>query len=220
METQQPVIFKGTRNGLRIYIDQDSKWEEVLESAAEKLKNGKPFFEGSRVNLSFIGREFSSLEQKKILELFSEYMEPGSVAFMDKLPAEQEDQPSNHDSHIFDSIEEDMTRFVRGTVRSGQRIFYEGNIVVLGDVNPGGELIAGGNIVVIGTFRGVAHAGVSGNANAVVASYRLQPTQLRIADYIARAPEGETEKPDYPEIAFIKDGRLIIEPYLPKRVKA
>jgi len=108
---------------------------------------------------------------------------------------------------------------VRGTVRSGQRVFYEGNIVIIGDVNPGGEVIAGGNILVLGTLRGVAHAGATGNQEAVVASYCLQPTQLRIAGFIARAPEGETEKPSYPEVAYIREEQLFIEPYLPGKGK-
>jgi len=66
-----------------------------------------------------------------------------------------------------------MTKFVKGTVRNGQRIYYDGNIVVLGDINPGGELVAGGNIFILGTIRGMAHAGATGNAKAVVVAFCL-----------------------------------------------
>ena len=52
--------------------------------------------------------------------------------------------------------------FINNTVRSGQRIECEGDIVVIGDVNPGGEVIAGGSIAVFGRLRGLAHAGCSG----------------------------------------------------------
>ncbi|HHY82627.1 MAG TPA: septum site-determining protein MinC [Clostridiales bacterium] len=216
--TQQPVVFKGTRKGLSIYIANDAKIEDIRSAADSKLKSGKPFFDGATVNLTFLGREFNSQEQSQLLELFAQYMKIGTVEFT-QAPARQEEYPSDDHYNFFDGIEEGMARFVRGTVRSGQRIFYEGNIVVIGDVNPGGEVIAGGNILVLGTLRGIAYAGATGNSSAVVASYCLQPTQLRIAGYITRAPEGETIKPPYPEVAYIKGDQLIIEPYLPGKGK-
>jgi septum site-determining protein MinC len=217
---EQPVVFKGTRKGLNVYIDNKSDISQILELAAEKLESGKPFFEGATVNLSFVGREFESSEQSQLLELFSRYMKPGNVEFQVQLSSETGmDKPATDYYQSFNGIDEGMTRFIRGTVRSGQRIFYEGNIVIIGDVNPGGEVISGGNILVLGTLRGVAHAGATGNQEALVASYCLQPTQLRIAGYIARAPEGETEKPPYPEVAYIREGQLFIEPYLPGKGK-
>jgi septum site-determining protein MinC len=223
---EQPVVFKGTRKGLHIYISNNSDISEILEAASGKLESGKPFFEGATVNLSFIGREFESNEQSQLLELFSRYMKLGKVEFQIQPDSKTSEGSASIDHSAatdhydyFNGIEEGMTRFVRGTVRSGQRVFYEGNIVIIGDVNPGGEVIAGGNILVLGTLRGVAHAGATGNQEAVVASYCLQPTQLRIAGFIARAPEGETEKPSYPEVAYIREEQLFIEPYLPGKGK-
>ncbi len=217
---EQPVVFKGTRNGLRIYVAHSVQLAEVLKGTAEKLKKGKPFFEGATVNLSFIGRKFHPEEQIQLIDLFSQYMTPGTVEFKEEqLPAEQKDPLAEDNYNSFEGIEEGMTRFVRGTVRSGQRIFYEGNVVVIGDVNPGGEVIAGGNILVLGILRGIAHAGATGNHNAIVAAYSLRATQLRISGYITRAPEGETETPSYPELAFIKENQLFIEPYLPGKGK-
>jgi len=111
-------------------------------------------------------------------------------------------------------VDED-TILVRRTLRSGQSIHYDGNVVVLGDVNPGAEIIASGNIVVMGALRGVAHAGATGDEEAVVTAFRLQPTQLRIASHITRAPDGNHPGPDRPETARIKDGEVIIEAYQP-----
>lgn len=102
------------------------------------------------------------------------------------------------------------TILVKRTLRSGQRIRHNGNVVILGEVNPGAEVVAAGDIIVMGALRGVAHAGASGREDAVVVAFRLQPTQLRIAGYIARAPEG-AEAPNVPELARIKDGAIVIE---------
>ena len=114
-----------------------------------------------------------------------------------------------------DVVSEEQTILVQRTIRSGQQVFYPGNVVILGDVNPGGEVVAGGNIIVMGVFRGVAHAGAMGDKQAIVAALRLEPSQLRIAGYITRAPEGDFSTLKQPEIARVQDGVVIIEQYQP-----
>lgn len=96
-------------------------------------------------------------------------------------------------------------------LRSGQKVFVEGNIVILGDINPGAEVIAGGNILVMGSIKGMAHAGAFGDETALIAAYRLKPTQLRIASHITRPPDGEVVDIERPELARIKTGKVVIE---------
>jgi len=108
------------------------------------------------------------------------------------------------------------TFLVCRTVRSGQRLEYPGNVVVMGDVHPGGEIVASGHVIVMGTLKGVVHAGAEGNEKAVVMAFRLQPTQLRIAGYITRAPDDEVQDVmGEPEIARIQDEAVVIEKYQP-----
>jgi septum site-determining protein MinC len=61
----------------------------------------------------------------------------------------------------------------------------------------------------------VAHAGANGNTRAIVAAFRLEPTQLRIAHYISRAPDGEVIHPSGPEVALVRDECIQIEAYAP-----
>ena len=117
----------------------------------------------------------------------------------------------------FKGLEEGMTRFYRGTVRSGQLVSFEGNLVVIGDVNPGAEVIATGNVVVMGSLRGMVHAGADGNKEAIVAALSLQPTQLRIADVITRPPDTKGSRQGLiPKVAFVKDELVYIERFLPQ----
>ena len=102
------------------------------------------------------------------------------------------------------------TLFVRRTIRSGQAIRHHSNVVVLGDVNHGAEIIAGGDIIVWGVLRGMVHAGYPDNLNALVCSLLLSPVQLRIAHLLSRPPEG-FEAQALPEVASIKEGRIIVE---------
>lgn len=98
-----------------------------------------------------------------------------------------------------------------GTLRGGQALHHDGNIVVVGDVNPGAELVATGDIVVFGALRGVAHAGAQGEAEARVHAVEFAPTQLRIAACIAADPAGQSGTAGV-QTAFIRDGRIAISP--------
>ncbi|QIR41555.1 septum site-determining protein MinC [Tolypothrix sp. PCC 7910] len=79
--------------------------------------------------------------------------------------------------------------YLEMTVRSGVEIRHPGSVIILGDVNPGGIVVADGDILVWGRLRGIAHAGASGNRECLIMSLQMEPTQLRIADAVARAPE-------------------------------
>lgn len=113
--------------------------------------------------------------------------------------------------------EEEKGLFIKGTIRSGQLIKYDGNITVIGDVNPGAHLEASGSIIVMGIMRGIGHAGCGGNYNTYIAAFRLEPMQLRIGDIITRSPDGKQYKSKVPEMAVVRRGMIVVEPYLPKK---
>ena len=108
-------------------------------------------------------------------------------------------------------LAEGATLIIRKNIRSGQRIDFDGTLVIFGDVNAGAELNATGHILILGAMRGIAHAGSHDNRNAIVYATKLLPIQLRIADLIARAPDNEVMDTSEPEIARIIDNQLVIE---------
>ena len=96
-------------------------------------------------------------------------------------------------------------------LRGSQAIETEGSVIVFGNVNPGAQITAGGSIDVRGTCRGVIHAGAAGDSTAFIIADRLMPTQIRIANYVARSPD-EPEDSGKAERAYVKDGQIVIEP--------
>lgn len=66
-------------------------------------------------------------------------------------------------------------------VRSGQRIYAAGDLVILAQVSAGAEIMAEGNIHVYGSLRGRALAGVQGNAEARIFCSDLQAELISIA---------------------------------------
>ena len=102
----------------------------------------------------------------------------------------------------------------QGTLRSGDHLEAEGTLLVLGDVNPGARISAGAHVLVWGKLRGIAHAGHRGDQTARIVALQLRPLQLRIANAVARGPEGLP--PDgFAEEARLVDGVIQIDPAQP-----
>ena len=106
---------------------------------------------------------------------------------------------------------DNITHF--GMVRSGEKLYANGNLIIIGDVNPGAQISAKKNIYVWGKLCGVAFAGKNGTSSSTIASLYLNPLQLRIGSTIAIGPN---EKPsnNYPEIASVEGDKIVIRPLL------
>lgn len=213
MVANKKLDFKGTKDGFIIHISGYGNFEEIVEAIKVKLENADSFFKSAEI-VGVDGFNFN-IREKKILKHVIEKQFGLSVVALETISktvaAPKPKKPAIPTARKI--IKNDDTKFIKGTIRSGRREEHSGNIVVLGDVNPGAELIAGGNIVVMGSLRGVAHAGFPKNEEAFVASLVFNPVQLRIGEIITRPPE-EAELPEDPEIAYIKNGMIVIEPYL------
>ena len=92
--------------------------------------------------------------------------------------------------------------YLQTTLRSGAEIHHGGTVVILGDLNPGSSVVADGDILVWGRLRGIAHAGASGDQRCQIMALQMDPTQLRIADRVARPPEAPPAQ-WHPEVAYI-----------------
>ncbi|HHY13505.1 MAG TPA: septum site-determining protein MinC [Thermoanaerobacterales bacterium] len=200
------LILKGTKDGLLITSQNIKDISEFEKKLSERFKKSKDFFVGADVIIDLGEMEFSIEDKQKIIEIIEKdhFMNLKEIRNYNCRQRFLKKEPSIPATNTF---------FVKKTLRSGQKINYDGNIVILGDVNPGAEIIATGDIFVFGVLRGIAHAGATGDNKAVVTAFRLQPTQLRIANKISRAPDGMVFTPSFPEVAFVKDERIYIEPY-------
>jgi len=103
-------------------------------------------------------------------------------------------------------------RVVTRSVRSGQVLVHDGDLLLLGDVNPGGSVVCTGNIFILGRLLGMAHAGSAGNRQAIITAAVFQPTQLRIANCISRAPDQWTDAGEGMEFAYLdEDNRILVD---------
>ncbi|MDQ7978685.1 septum site-determining protein MinC [Paraburkholderia sp. SARCC-3016] len=106
-----------------------------------------------------------------------------------------------------------QTLVVDKPLRSGQRIYAKGDLVVLGLVSHGAEIIAEGNIHIYAPLRGRALAGVHGDHDARIFCTCLEPELISIAG-IYRT----TENPLPADVQgkavqiWLDEEKLVIEP--------
>jgi septum site-determining protein MinC len=74
-----------------------------------------------------------------------------------------------------------ISTLITQPIRSGQRLYAEGDLIVLAQVSAGAEILAEGNIHVYGSLRGRALAGVQGNQEARIFCSDLQAELISIA---------------------------------------
>lgn len=237
MERSQPpeIRVKGIREGILLAVDSyNALFADILQALQVELEQRQAFLKGSRIVLD-VGKmalqraqlsEFQALFLQHDMELWTVLAESETtreaaraLGLATRLAGSNTDldgnllRAGNADAQSILEADGDVPSnalLLLETVRSGQSVYHEGHITIVGDVNPGAEVIAGGNVVVWGRLRGMVHAGALGDNAAVICALQLAPIQLRIGKHIAMAPEGQ-EVLSAPEKASVREGQIVAE---------
>ena len=233
------IRVKGIREGILLGLDDHAApFAEVLQQLRRELARKRAFLKGSRIVLDVGARSLQQLQLAEIqtmltaneLELWTVLAEPEvtresarALGLATRLAGSNTDLQGNElgaagmSGETEAQLEPQAGREANAlllleTIRSGQSVYFEGHVTIVGDVNPGAQVIAGGHVVVWGRLRGMVHAGALGNASAVICALQLAPTQLRIANHIAIAPD-EAQAASFPEMASMRDGQIVADPW-------
>jgi len=176
------------KDEIRVKINEDATQEEILNCLRKKMEDLKKLYKDEKTPINVTGKVLKNKEIEEIQELINEILDV-------KINFESPQILGLHGiKKAFNKeIESSETKFHRGSLRSGQKVEYEGSIVVLGDVNGGAEVVASENIVVLGNLRGLAHAGAKGNKEAIIAANQIDCPQIRISNIIKEIEKNENE---------------------------
>lgn len=206
------VIIKGNKYGIIVVLSPDVPFEDLKLLIAEKFKESSKFFENAKMAISFEGRKLTNEEQKEILDIISENADMHIVCIMDNDSEVQEKFHATLEQKLME-LSNNTGQFYKGILRSGASLEFETSVIIIGDVNHGARVVSKGNIIVLGALKGNAFAGATGNTNSFVVALDMSPTQIRIADTIARAPDKPVkEEVKEAKIAFLEEGNIYIEP--------
>ncbi len=209
------ISIKGSRDGLRLRLDANVAWSELLHRLDLHLGERQSFFHGASLVIDLGEREVSSAQLDEMLALIRQHGVQATAIDATERSTRAAARsvgltarPLSRSPEATPMPEAEALLVMR-TLRSGQVLRHTGHITLIGDVNPGGEIIAGGSVVVWGRLRGLVHAGALGDRSAIICALELRPTQLRIADLIARAPDQQALS--RPEFARVIAGEIIVD---------
>jgi septum site-determining protein MinC len=218
------VAIKGTKAGLVVTLSEEPTLETVVSELTDRLRQGAAFFRDARITLNVGARVLTAGEWEGLRELLVAHgvalhhvvatsdsgrqgARAAGISVSMPVSAGQAPKPSQAAGA---PAEDHNGMLIKRTLRSGQSVRHPGHVVVLGDLHAGAEIISGGDIIVWGTLRGIAHAGALGDAGSGIYALQLIPTQLRIAQFVARAPEASSREV-WPEAARVQDGQIVVE---------
>ena len=186
---RNPVGINMKKDEIVVRISEGAEYKEIMECLNKKIPALRKLYKTEKTPIFVMGKVLKNKEINEIKELIKANIDV-EVTF---------DSPKVLGLHgikkTFEKeIENSETKFYKGSLRSGQKIEFEGSIVVLGDVNAGSEVIAGENIAILGVLRGLAHAGAKGNKKAIIATNLIDSPQIRIANIVKEIEKDEVDK--------------------------
>ncbi len=199
------ISIQTKRGKVILKIEEEATQGEIVSELKEKMLELKSLYQEDSTPILVTGRVFKNREMEEIKDIIQDVLKV-EVEF---------DNPKLGLHGIKKSFSRDIatseTRFHRGSLRSGQKIEFEGSLVILGDVNAGAEVLAGENIVVLGILRGMAHAGAQGNKEAIIAAASIESPQIRIANIVKEIEKSEFEE-QIKICAYVDDnGEVVLE---------
>ncbi|MBR3325603.1 MAG: hypothetical protein IKG14_06155 [Clostridia bacterium] len=196
------TILSNNRN-IVIRIKDSATNAEIKKELKDKLSQLKKFYKEEKNPILVTGKMLKTAEINDIQKIIKKAINV-EVEF---------DSPRTLGLHGIKKqyrkeIATSETKFYKTSVRSGQKIEFEGSIIILGDVNDGAEVIAEDNIVVLGHLRGMAHAGAKGNMDAIIAAHMIDSPQIRIGTVIKERDREEIETQFY-SYAYVNEEQEI-----------
>ena len=198
-----------THYGLKLIMPETLSEDELLKQLAGIPQNVYKLPEGEGVAFDFGGRECS---RRLILHMINSVVwEKGIkiLAWLSVNPAsirlfvaaglsirEPEQKIESPEPELPASTREQAhipgLKVVYSSMRSGQRIETDGDVLVWGHLNPGAEIKAGGSILVAGRLLGVVQAGAYGREDVFVWAGSFETPQVRLANKLCYADQKTT----------------------------
>lgn len=186
-----------------IKIQEEAEETEIIECLKKKIVELKNLYKEDKTPIKITGKILKSKEKEEIEAIIKEEIDI-EVKFEGPISLGLHGIKKAFNQEIKSS----ETTFHRVSLRSGQKIEYEGSLVIIGDVNAGAEVIAGENIIILGELRGLAHAGAKGNRNAIISANKIDCPQIRIADKIKELEKIQSE--EVKSYAYINEKEQIV----------
>lgn len=216
---KQPVLIKGTQNGIIIRMNPVCTYEVIVEALKTKLTQAQSFFRGARMTLTFEGKELSEEQYYELADLIEQesgisiiYLNTDGLQGNGYVPVPtvlQVISPKLVTRHERNA-ECETPLFCRGDVITGQTLEADSDLIVLGNVEYGARIIARGSVTVLGNLLGTVIAGAGGRPQTFICAYCLNPKRMQIGRVVAKKIIKQEMSDKIPRIAAVKEGQIQI----------
>ncbi|MHA8138365.1 septum site-determining protein MinC [Lactobacillaceae bacterium Scapto_B20] len=169
------VSLKGTQNGYEIVLEPSSSLSVILPELEKLLAKLSHDYPNKQMQLEIITgqRLLTQQQQDEIRHLFDKYEQ----LLISKI-----------DSDVI-TIEEanrikeaENIHIIVQTVRNGQILETQGDVLFLGTIHQGGKLVTNGNIYVLGSVYGILQAGMPASEDNFIVGDLHNAQQIRIGE--------------------------------------
>ena len=194
--------FKNSTFNILVLILKSSNLSEIKVKIQEKIAQAPDFFKYSPLIIDLQSLETEFIDVNILIGMLRQlqFLPIGiqeGTAYQHKIAAEigipvlsvklieetrttdSEKEGLNQDVPVGTPVVQN--KLVTQPVRSGQRVYSQGDLIVLSPVSAGAEVIAEGNIHVYSSLRGRALAGVQGQTGSRIFCNDLQAELISIA---------------------------------------
>ncbi len=196
------ISVKLERDVLILKLDGERSFSEQKKDIEKHLLGMKSFLANGNVKFTYDGQGLTFEEEIELCNI-------ADMAFDNEVEFMHKQVPPHHVMRHVMCGNERIARKFTGTVKAGETVESNGDLIIIGDVNPTAEITARGDIYVIGNLRGVAHAGFPGDNKAMVYAMGMNPVMIKIADLIGFNPGMSQNNSN--GVAIVENGEIKIK---------
>ena len=191
------ILLKGAEYGVRMVIPDGMPEEDMFLKLGQLSAEAISITGGLGVVIDLQGRHLS---RPSILRMISEFIWPKGikvlswtafdVATLEDLKAlgVPTGEPLPERRRKKDKLSRSPLLLIR-SLRSGQRVEHDGDVIIIGHVNDGAEVFAGGSVCIWGRLKGTAHAGMDGTGEHSVIAGFFEANHIRIGEKVSASLE-------------------------------
>lgn len=178
------VVIRGFNQGYEIVINDSADFDQALIELNKRIQElAKDDMGDVEFTIKTRNRFLNNKQMKRVQDILEKENFKVKEFLSDVVSIEEMNK----------IIESKQTNIETGIIRSGQKVEYIGDLIVLGAVHKGAVISATGNIFVFGLIEGIVHAGYPNNLNAVIVGDISKSSQIRIADVVAVTSDRKKE---------------------------
>ncbi len=210
------VDLRMTKRGVVLYVEDYDDLDDLFVQITNKFSQLNGFFsEDDKISIMLKDKDKYSKDITEIVSFvekmgfkvgeilvgeMNQKIKQNTISIKEKLSLVEDKNDNLHQLN--------PTKVIKKTVRSGQAIVHDGDVMLIGNLNDGGEIISSGNVVIIGEARGVVRAGSRGDEEAIIYATLMMPELVEIARHVIHVSE-----PVENAIAYLRGGKVLIDKF-------